>query len=63
MFKFVRGFIAFVFVMIILTFLAYGIIFFGAIRIMSPVVKDAQQNGLKAVVDKVWYGEAGNTNR
>lgn len=63
MFNFVRGFIAFVFILTILSFLAYGIIFCGAIRILAPAVKDVQQTGLKRVVDKVWYGESCNTNR
>jgi len=63
MFNFVRGFIMFVFTLMILSFLAYGIIFCGIIRVAAPVVKDVRQNGLKGVVDKIWYGEVGNTNR
>ncbi|MFA6679143.1 MAG: hypothetical protein WCR96_01475 [Candidatus Methanomethylophilaceae archaeon] len=53
----------FVFTLMILSFLAYGIIFCGIIRVAAPVVKDVQQSGLKGVVDKIWYGEVGNTNR
>jgi hypothetical protein len=63
MFNFVRGFIMFVFTLMILSFLAYGIIFCGIIRVAAPVVNDVRQNGLKGVAVKVWYGEAGNTNR